>query len=160
MRIVKLSAAFGLVASLALCQAPATLVIQGVGGKSVALSSADLLKLPQQTVKTSDHGATVTFEGVLLTDALARTDLPAGEKFHSTAASYYMVVEARDGYRAVYAWAELDSTFMDKSVYLVTKREGKPLSEKDGPFQLVAPGEKKDSRWVRQVTALRIKQAN
>ena len=64
-------------------------------------------------------------------------------------ASYYLLVEATDGYRALFAWAELDSAFMDKSVYVATKREGKPLSEKDGPFQLVAPGEKRNGRWVR-----------
>jgi hypothetical protein len=54
----------------------------------------------------------------------------------------------------------VDTTFMDKSMYLVTKRDGKPLSEKDGPFQLVAPGEQKGARWVWQVTALTIRQAN
>ena len=135
-------------------------MVQGIDGKSVTLSVADLSKLPQQTVKTTDHDAPVTFEGVLLADVLAKVALPAGEKFHSTAASYYMLVEAKDGYRAVYAWAELDSGFMDKAVYVVTKRDGKPLSDKDGPFQLVAPGEKRAGRWVRQVTALRIKQAN
>ena len=69
-------------------------------------------------------------------------------------------MEANDGYRAVFAWAELDSTFMDKDVYVVTKRDGNPLSEKDGPFQLVVPGEKRAARWVRQVTALRLRQAN
>jgi len=111
-------------------------------------------------VKAIDHGNPATFEGVLLTDVLAKVDLPLGEKFHSTGASYYLVVEAKDGYRATFAWAELDSTFMDKSVYLATKRDGKPLSDKDGPFQLVAPGEKRAARWVRQVTALRIRQAN
>ena len=83
-----------------------------------------------------------------------------GEKFHSTGASYYMVVEAKDGYRATFAWAELDSTFMDKAVYVVMKRDGKPLSEKDGPFQLVVPDEKRAARWVRQVTALKIRQAD
>lgn len=87
-------------------------------------------------------------------------DLPAGEKFHSTAASYYLTAEGRDGYRAVFAWAELDSTFMDKAVYVVTKRDGKPLTEKDGPFQLVVPGEKRNARWVRQLTALRIRQGS
>jgi hypothetical protein len=30
------------------------------------------------------------FEGVLLTDVLAKVDLPLGEKFHSTGASYYI----------------------------------------------------------------------
>lgn len=49
---------------------------------------------------------------------------------------------------------------MDKAVYVVAKRDGKPLTDKDGPFQLVAPGEKRGARWVRQVAALRIRQAN
>jgi hypothetical protein len=49
---------------------------------------------------------------------------------------------------------------MDKAVYVVTKRDGKPLSDKDGPFQLVVPGEKRAARWVRQVTALSIRQSN
>jgi hypothetical protein len=49
---------------------------------------------------------------------------------------------------------------MDKSVYVVTMRDGKPLSEMEGPFRLVAPGEKRAARWVRQVTALSIRQAN
>ena len=160
MRIVKLNCAFGLLASVALCQAPATLAVHGVGGKSVALSVADLAKLPRQTFTATDHGTPTTFEGVLLTDVLAKVDLPMGDKFHSTAASYYMLVDARDGYRAVYAWAELDSGFMDKLVYVVTKRDGKPLPDADGPFQLVAPGEKRAARWVRQVTALTIRQAN
>jgi hypothetical protein len=157
MMFVKLVGSLGLFVSIAVCQGQTTLVVQGVGGKSVTLSAADLANLPQQTVKAMDHGNPATFEGVLL---LAKVDLPLGEKFHSTGASYYLVVEAKDGYRATFAWAELDSTFMDKSVYLATKRDGQPLSDKDGPFQLVAPGEKRAARWVRQVTALRIRQAN
>jgi hypothetical protein len=139
---------------------PATITVTGVGGKSVTLSVSELSNLPHQTVKATDHGTPATFEGVLLTDVLAKVDLPLGEKFHSTGASYYMVVEAKDGYRAVFAWAELDSTFMDKAIYVVTKRDGKQLSENDGPFQLVVPGEKRSARWVRQLTALKIRQAN
>lgn len=138
---------------------PAAFFVTGIDGTSVSFTAWDLSKLPQQTVKITDHGTPATFEGVLLADVLSKVALPAGEKFHSTAASYYMVVEAKDGYRATFAWAELDSTFMDKAVYVVTKRDGKPLSEKDGPFELVAPGEKRAGRWVRQVTELEIRQA-
>lgn len=152
--------ALGLFVSLALGQAQPALKIQGLGGKSLVLSAEELSKLPQRTVKTSDHGVPATFEGVLLTDVLGKVELPLGEKFHSTAASYYLVVEAKDGYRGVFAWAELDSSFMDKAVYVVTRRDGKPLPEKAGPFQLVAPGEKRGARWVRQVTGLTIRQAN
>jgi hypothetical protein len=160
MTFLKLIGAIALLVSVALCQIPATITVQGMGGKSVTLSVADLSTLPQQTMKTTDHGTPVTFEGVLLTDVIAKVDLPLGEKFHSTAASYYVVVEAKDGYRAVFAWAELDSTFMEKAVYVVTKRDGKPLTDKDGPFELVVPGEKRSARWVRQLTALKIRQAN
>jgi hypothetical protein len=139
---------------------PATITVTGIGGKSVTLSVSELSNLPHQTVKARDHGTPATFEGVLLTDVLAEVDLPLGEKFHNTEASYYLTAEAKDGYRAVFAWAELDTTFIDKAVYVVTKRDGKPLTDKDGPFELVAPGEKRAARWVRQLTALRIRQAN
>jgi hypothetical protein len=40
------------------------------------------------------------------------------------------------------------------------KWDGTALSDKDGPFQLVVPGEKRAARWVRQVTALKIRRAN
>ncbi len=145
-----------LLASLALCQAPPALVVQGLGGTSATLSLADLAQLPQHTVTTTGHGAPVTFQGVLLADVLAKVALPLGEKFHHTAASYYLAVEAQDGYQAVFAWAELDPSFMDHAVYLVTSRDGQPLPARDGPFQLVAPGEKRAARWVRQVTLLRV----
>jgi hypothetical protein len=39
------------------------------------------------------------------------------------------------------------------------KRDGKPLSDKEGPFRIVAPDEKRPARWVRQVTALKIREA-
>lgn len=70
------------------------------------------------------------------------------------------MAEASDGYRAVFAWAELDATFMEKAVYVVTKRDGKPLSDKDGPLELVVPGEKRNAPWVRQLTALKVRVAN
>jgi len=139
---------------------PATITITGIDGKKIDITAADLFKLPQHTIKTTGYGAPATFEGVLLTDVLAKVDLPLGEKFHNTAAAYYLVVEAKDGYRAVFAWAELDLTFMDKPVYVAMKRDGKPLSVKEGPFELVAPGEKRGARWVRQVTAMTLRQAN
>jgi len=160
MKLIQMAGAILLLASGAFCQVPGTLVVRGVDGKSVTLSVSDLAKIPQQTVKTTDHGAEVTFQGVLLADVLAKVALPTGDQFHSTGASYYMVADARDAYRAVFAWAELDTSFMDKAVYVVTGRDGKPLSANDGPFQLVAPGEKRAGRWIRQLTSLTVRQAN
>jgi len=135
----------------------AAIAITGVGGKSAHLTLADLSKLPQQTFTATDHGVTVSFSGVLLSDVLAKVDTPTGEAFRKTAASHFVVVEAKDGYRAVFAWAELDPSFTDRKVYLATHRDAKPLSDQDGPLMTVVPDDKRASRWVRAVTSLTIR---
>jgi hypothetical protein len=124
------------------------------------LAAGDLAQLPQHSIKANDHGTVVSCEGVLLGDVLAKVDVPAGEKLRGKAVSLYLLVEAADGYRAVFALPEVDAAFSDRRVYLVTKREGKPLSAQEGPFRIVIPDEKRASRWVRQVTALRVRAAN
>ena len=138
---------------------PAAITVNGLRGTGVTLTAADLDNLPQQTVKTADHGTPVTFEGVLLNDVLAKVATPAGADFNKTVASHFVVAEARDEYRAIFSWAEIDPTFTDRKIYIVTRRDGKPLSDKDGPFELIVPGEKRNSRWVRQLTGLRIEAA-
>jgi hypothetical protein len=130
----------------------ARVIVSGLNGSAIQLTTADLAKLPRQTVKASDHA----FEGVLLSDLLAKVEAPTGEKYRSTAASYYVVVQARDGYRAVFSWAEVDPTFTDRKVYLVTRRDGRPLVGKDGPFLTVVPDDKRQSRWVRQAIEVTI----
>ena len=67
-----------------------------------------------------------------------------------------LVVDAADGYKAVFALAEVDAAFAVREIILADKRDGKPLDSKEGPFRIIAPGDKRGARWVRQVTALRI----
>jgi len=145
---------------LAAGQSQPTLTVQGLNGSSVTLTAVGFSKLPLQSVQATDHGTAATFEGLPLATVLAKVELPLGDKFHSTAASYFVSIEAADGYRAVFAWPELDSTFMDKAVWVVVKRDGKPLADRDGPFQLVVPDEKRGGRWVRQVKAIVLKKDN
>jgi len=156
MTVTKLIGVFGILVSVAPSQVPATLTVEGISGTSATLSTSDLARFPQHTVKATDHGTPVTFEGVLLNDVLAKVRTPTGEPFDGTVASYYLLVYARDGYKAVFSWAEIDPTFTDRNVYVVTRRDGKPLSSNDGAFELVVPGEKRNSRWVRQLKMLRV----
>ena len=58
MKLIQMAGAILLLASGAFCQVPGTLVVRGVDGKSVTLSVSDLAKIPQQTVKTTDHTIT------------------------------------------------------------------------------------------------------
>ena len=147
-----------------------TFFVSGIAGTSATLSVDDIDALPQHVVKAKDHGTAITFEGVLLSDVLSKVMTPSGEvqlisgpagvERRGTTTSYYVLATGTDGYQAVFAWAEVDPAFTDKAVYIVTKRDGKPLSDEQGPFRLVAPGEKKAGRWVRQVASLVIRRAD
>jgi DMSO/TMAO reductase YedYZ molybdopterin-dependent catalytic subunit len=101
----------------------------------------------------------VEFEGVALGLILQKAGVESGKDLRGPAVSKYLVVEAADGYRAVFALPELDEAFTDLPVILADKRDGKPLSEKEGPLRVVVPHEKRGARWVRMVTALTIQKA-
>ena len=68
-----------------------------------------------------------------------------------------VLVEAADGYQAVFALAELDPALTDRVVLLADTRDGQPLGPKEGPWRLVVPGDKRPARWVRQVTAVTVR---
>ena len=85
---------------------------------------------------------------------------PPAKSLRGPAIALYVVVEAADGYRAVYALAELDSAFTDRVILLADRRDGRPLSAREGPLQVIVPGEKKHARWVRQVIRLRVAAAD
>ena len=70
--------------------------------------------------------------------------------------AYCLLVGAADGYHAVIALPELDPAFTDKQVLLAFLKDGKPLDEKEGPYRIVIPEEKRMARWVRQVNTLKI----
>jgi hypothetical protein len=43
-----------------------------------------------------------------------------------------------------------------REIILADKWDSKLLDAKEGPFRIVAPGDKRAARWVRQVTALKL----
>ncbi len=137
-----------------------SLSISGEVEKPQKLTATDLAKLPQRSLRAKGHdGKEAEFTGVPLVEVLKLAGVKFGEDLRGKNLALYLVVEAADGYRAVYALPELDSTYTDKLILLATKREGKPLEEKEGPLRIVVPDEKKQARWVRQVTGLVIKRA-
>jgi len=134
-----------------------------VGGeveRQLTLGPADLARLPRRSVKAKDHGgAEPTFEGVALFDVLEMAGVKFGEGLRGKNLALYLVVEASDGYRAVFALPELDPAFADRVVLLADRRDGAKLSSTEGPLRIVVPGEKRQARWVRQVVSLIIKRA-
>ena len=120
------------------------------------LSADDVAKLPRAKVTMSDHGVDATFEGTPLANLLALVGAPSGEKLRGDQLMSYVLVEAADSYRAMFALTELDSAFTDRVILLADKRDGKALSEKEGPFRVIVQGEKRQSRCVRQVARITI----
>jgi DMSO/TMAO reductase YedYZ molybdopterin-dependent catalytic subunit len=135
-------------------------VVLSVGGdvpRPVKLTASEFARLPRQSVRGKDRdGKEVEFEGVPLVEVLKTAGVKFGHDLRGPALANYLLVEAADGYRAVFALPELDPTFTDRVILLADRREGKPLGEKEGPLRVVVPGEKRPSRWVRQVTGLKV----
>jgi hypothetical protein len=135
----------------------AVVVLQGTTGEPIRLTETDLKKLPRIEVEAVDHGgAKARYSGVPLRALLDRLGVPQGEKVRGKWIGSFVAVDALDDYRAVFGLAELDPAFNDRTIILADLRNGQPLDKKHGPFQIVAPGEKRQARWVRMVREIRV----
>src|SRR5215475_9165024 len=132
------------------------LIVETDAGKQ-SLSRTEVDALPHVKVTASEHSSPpAAFEGITLKSVLEKAGVTFGESMKGKRLASCLLVEASDGYRAVIALPELDPAFTDKQVVLALLRDGKPLSEKEGPYRIVIPDEKRMARWVRQVTTLKI----
>ena len=135
--------------------------VETEGGKVFELKTADLAKLPRRDVKTKTHdGKETNFSGVDLREVLKLAGVKFGDEGKKANLISYLMVEAADKYRAVFAMIELEPDFTDKIILLADSSEEKPLSKDDGKLRLVVPDEKKQARWVRQVIKLSVTSIN
>jgi hypothetical protein len=90
--------------------------VEGLIERALSLSAEDLGRIPRQTVEAKDHdGKLARFEGVTLTEVLKAAGTPLGERLRGAQLSKCLLVEAADGYRAVFALPELDPAFTMRS---------------------------------------------
>jgi DMSO/TMAO reductase YedYZ molybdopterin-dependent catalytic subunit len=137
-----------------------SLRVSGEVKRQLTLGAEDLAKLPRRSVRAKDHsGKESEFEGSPLVAVLTLAGVKFGEGLRGKNLELFLVVEAADGYRAVYALPELDPAYTDKVVLLADKRDGKAMDAREGPLRIVVPDEKRQARWVRQVTGLVVKRA-
>jgi DMSO/TMAO reductase YedYZ molybdopterin-dependent catalytic subunit len=138
----------------------AQLRLVGLGGVERVVTAEDWKKLPRAAVEAKDHGgAIVTFEGVPARELLKIAAVPLGPDLRGQQLALYVVAEAADGYKAVYALPEFDAAFTDGLILIADRRNGEALPPKEGPLRMVVPWEKRQARWVRQLTTLRLQQA-
>jgi hypothetical protein len=124
------------------------------GAAAQRFDAAALARLPQHSVHAEAHGKAITCEGPTLIDVLAAAGAPHGDALRGGNLALYVRIGAADGYRAVFALAELDAGFRDALPIVTAHCDNAALDAHDGPFRLVVPGEKRPARWVRQVTTI------
>ena len=132
-----------------------SLEVVGLDGKTVSVSPA---ALERRTVVTEDRGLRTEFQGVALRDVLINAGIPFGDAIKGPALARVIIASAPDGYRVVYAIAELDAAFTEQIVLLADSRNGKPLLPDNGPWQIVVPNDKRPARWIRQVNKIEVRQ--
>lgn len=125
------------------------------GAQSAEFTMEKLAALPHTsiTVFNGHANANQTFSGVPLISLLKPlgvTEQPRGKDF-----KLYIEAEGSDGYVVVYSIAEVTPYIHDGTVIVADAVDGKPLAD-NGPFQLVATGEKHPARWVRNLVAIRV----
>lgn len=124
----------------------------------IQIAAEDLAKLPRQTAVANDHGKQINYEGVLMHDVLAKAGVDFGNGIRGKQLSTYVAAVGSDGYEVVYALAEFDPTVSDSGIIIADKREGQPLGDKDGPFRIVAPHDKRLTRSLRMLQEIDVVQ--
>lgn len=124
---------------------------------AITLTAEDLKKLPRTTIEVIDRsGKKFQYSGVAVHLLLEKVNAPLGEELRGEALRCYVSVKARDEYRVVFALCEFDPLFHDRAILLADEKDGQPLDDETGPFQLIVQGEKRRARWVRQVDRIRV----
>jgi hypothetical protein len=125
------------------------------GGETAQWTAATLAALPHTTltVYNAHAKANQTYTGVLLIELLTR--LGVSGKPHGNDLRLYLVAEGADGYKAVYSVAEVNPDLHDGTVIVADGMDGKVLAD-SGPLQLVATGEKRPARWVRNLVTVKV----
>jgi len=135
----------------------ALLSISGRGIEAIRLTLSQLAKLPSRrvTVTEQDSGQS-DYLCVPVSELLRLAKVPLGRDLRGEWLSRNLAVKAADGYEAVFALPELDPEFTNAAAALCYSKNGRAVPSSEGPLRLVIPGEKRHSRWVRQVVEIRV----
>ena len=136
------------------------ILIEGEVAKPLRLSAKDLEKFPSTELKAKDkEGKEHTYKGIALTVLLDSAGVTLGKELRGANLLKYVVVTATDNYKVVYSLAEIDPEFARDTVLLAMQVDGKSLPKGEGPFRLVNPADKRPTRWVREVSSIKIIQS-
>lgn len=151
--------AAALILAGAMAAAPAaaqTLGLSGEAGQHASLTAAQFAALPHVHIQVMQHGQPHAYDGVLLSDLLARVDAPHGEGIKGRELATVVRVSAHDGYQVVVSLAEADAVTRAARMIVADREAGAPLKADEGPFRLVIEDDLRPARSARQVERIEV----
>ena len=136
------------------------LVVRLSDGTEKSFTRAELERLPAETATARlRDGPPFTASGVSVTTLLRLAGLDLAANLGAAqVVSQALIARAADGYRAVFGLAELDPHFGHLPLLVNWENaRGGAVPPRVGPFQLIATGESRPGRWVRQLVSLEVK---
>lgn len=126
-------------------------------GCGARVTLTEMKKLTHHSARIKSHdGAKATYEGAWLKEVLGVHCSSIDTLDKRTMVRSAVRVGASDGYSALIALTECDSSFREHPVLLAWLRDGQPLSDHDGPLQLIVPDDMLHARDVRKVNRLEV----
>ncbi len=143
---------------MALSSQAQTITISGEVTKPLTLQAADLKAMPHTSVTAKERdGNERAYSGIPLIDLLRQAGATVGSELRGANLTKFVLIKAADGYEVLFALPELDPEFATRTIVLADSVDGAPLAQGVGPYRMVVPGEKKPTRWIRQVKSIEVR---
>lgn len=152
-----------LLAGPLLAQTSERLEVTGAVQKSLSLSADDLKAFPPEHIAefVRSRGAPgaeskTTVRGVKLAALIERAGLDNNAKTNWK--TLLVIATATDGYRAIYAWPELNNNPSGDGVLVIFEQDGNPLDAREGRIAMLSTLDKRlGARHVRNLWKIEVR---
>lgn len=126
--------------------------------KTVTITASEFAALPRTELNlpARDNQKERHFSGVAMRTVLEQVGAPLGDKLRGRQLQTSVIVRCRDNYAVLFALAEFDENFSDRTILLADQEDGEPLPPSAAPFRVVVPGDKRGARSCQQVLTIEI----
>jgi hypothetical protein len=138
-------------------QSAAPLAVQGPDGGVRTLTATRLQTLPRVSGTATAHDSRFTFEGYDLRDVLRLAGVTPVDSLRRGELRRLVVFVGADGYSAIIALSDLDPSLGGRRAILVDREDGRALPSDRGPRRIIVDGDRRPSRWVRQVVRIEVR---
>jgi len=169
-RAFLLLASVAMLSGLPAAAAPLTqsesITLVDVDGTEIIFSAEDVAKMPQETEKRSicvgesaGFLGIYDYTGVRLSEILGHAKA-AKKSNDNKRENIYAVFIGTDGYQIIASWTELTVTPAGEQILIALEKDGEALSEKEGKYRLILPGDKYVGRSVKCLERIELRVAD